>query len=717
MSATCAKGWGSTSWLTQMTIGGHCSGTTYSSRFDCSAKCVWDPAALRAPRCRGQPPPGSRPANATAAAAAGGACAQHLPCATARLDPAAADGPCYCCDLRLDEAAMAANPRVPAAQLWVLLVGQLLFMGWMLYLMHTQLAAAGAVGARVVGPSDFSVWISGIRRKRTGDAPLAHWCGQYGPVVAALNVPSVGDAVRVGARVEELELRLAESAALEGSTSCNPLQWVYRLLTVGSHRSILDRLDAQRLKLAVYERQEAEPTGQGLATFEFAESAAACVAAFDRPPLRRLLDAATFGYTNATPRLHGAVVHVARAPDPSDVIWAHTNCTGAPAFFRRAASWTATTAIMLAGAGVQYGLAVMAERERAGRMQAEYAAGTGAPWAVAAAAAKTRRLRAISVLAGVMVAAVNLGVMAAVRALSWRDRWTTRTSMERWVTLKLSVSLLTNAFAAPVLAAYLSGSLSGWYSRGGLMEAAFFVQCANGVAVPLFHLLGAGDNLRWYLLSHFARTQVRRRGVGGGGGWGALSAARSSHRAPARAAGPPRIGRRCAPSRGGVVFRAHAWRPRPPPQAQLDRLLAPPPFPLAEQHASAVTTVGLALWYMPVLPISPLIALVGLSVSYCANKYCALRRAAAPPNLSGMVTTPVNWLLRLLPLVQLVLMKELYYRVSQPSIQSAALNSCSSTPRLQFPGGAAACGSSSAASWRPPSDPRPCLLPPASPPL
>lgn len=46
-------------------------------------------------------------------------------------------------------------------------------------------------------------------------------------------------------------------------------------------------------------------------------------------------------------------------------------------------------------------------------------------------------------------------------------------------------------------------------------------------------------------------------------------------------------------------------------QAMAVTLLAPPPFLLAEQYASAVTTLGVALCWMPVLPISPFIAALG----------------------------------------------------------------------------------------------------------
>lgn len=55
--------------------------------------------------------------------------------------------------------------------------------------------------------------------------------------------------------------------------------------------------------------------------------------------------------------------------------------------------------------------------------------------------------------------------------------------------------------------------------------------------------------------------------------------------------------------------------PQPPrpllAQAMADSMLEPPPFLLAEQYASALTTLGLALCWMPVLPISPFLAALG----------------------------------------------------------------------------------------------------------
>ena len=120
----CSKGWDTSSWVTGTTAGSRCSSSTYSSSFDCPAVCTWTSATLASnPQCAGLPPPILPPdahnANAT--------CLLHPPCSSATSDPAAPDGPCYCCALQLDSSAAgsasASAGTVPAAQLWVLFPG------------------------------------------------------------------------------------------------------------------------------------------------------------------------------------------------------------------------------------------------------------------------------------------------------------------------------------------------------------------------------------------------------------------------------------------------------------------------------------------------------------------------------------------------------------------------------------------------------------------
>ena len=607
----CFKGYwntGYTTWIIETSVGGHCDYGPYTSVYGCSNKCVWDPLVLQTAQC---------------ASVAGTTylelyrsekvCDLHLPCVPSSSNVTAPDGPCFCCELELEAQPTVKNStdivvlennqeRIDAGRFWMLFLTQLVFMGWLLVLVHFQVKIVQSNGNNVVGPSDFSVWISGIKPSSSADVYLRKWCQQWGPIMAAFNVPSVGEGIRIGRQVEDILVRKEEADADPGHKSWNPILWIFRRFVVGKPAGLDENLEDSRIKLKVHERQETSPTGYALATFRYTDAAAECINTFDTSPLGRACEMLTCGLTSTKPLLHGSAVEVTRAPEPSDMIWEHTQCGSYEVWRRRIISWAITICVIMAGAGIQYGLAAGAERLREERYIADIAAGNGDESSERDASIKTTRIRVVTMLTGIMVVIINFSTMLTVRFLSWYERWTTRSSMERWVLLKLSFSQLINAFAAPLIAAYVTGNKSGWYVRGGLMEAAFFVQCSNALLPPLVHLLGIGDKFKRYLLAPHARTQE-----------------------------------------------------------MLNRMLAPPIFPMAEQHAASVTSIGLAMFYMPVLPISPFISMAGLILSYFTNKWIALRRAAAPPNLNGMVTSSLNFLLRLLPLVQLILMKYLYF--------------------------------------------------------
>jgi len=611
-AATCQKGYSNSvyaSWIIKTSVGGHCDYGPYTSVYGCSSKCVWEPAKLLRGQCAGSPVLG---AGYFASYNSSKTCEMHLPCVPSSQDIMAPDGPCLCCELVVEAPAVRNSTdvvvlennqeRIDAGRFWVLFLTQIVFMGWLLALVHFQVKIVQSNGNNVVGPSDFSVWISGIKPSSSADSYLRKWCQQWGPIMAAFNVPSVGEGIRIGRQVEDILARKEEADADPGHSSWNPFLWIYRRFIVGKPHKLSDKLEDSRIKLKIHEKQERLPTGYALATFRYTDAAAECINTFDTSPLGHACELLTCGLTSTKPLLHGSAVEVVRAPEPSDMIWEHTQCGSYEVWRRRIISWMVTICVIVAGAGIQYGLASGAERLREDRYIADIAAGNGDESSEREAYVKTTRIRVVTIITGIMVVIINFSTMLTVRFLSWYERWTTRSSMERWVLLKLSFSQLINAFAAPLIAAYVTGNKSGWYVRGGLMEAAFFVQCSNALLPPLVHLLGIGDKFKRYLLAPHAKTQK-----------------------------------------------------------MLDRMLAPPIFPMAEQHAASVTSIGLAMFYMPVLPISPFISMLGLILSYFTNKWIALRRAAAPPNLNGMVTSSLNFLLRLLPLVQLILMKYLYF--------------------------------------------------------
>ena len=145
---TCNKGWDTSSWVTGSTAGSRCSSSRYNSPFDCPALCSWSEERLDGSgddggQCAGLPPP-TLPPGATGNAS----CLLYPPCSPGGGGEAAApDGPCYCCDLQLDPAALAdvdgssgsgSTGVVPAGQLWTFFLAQLAFVVWVLFLTRAQ---------------------------------------------------------------------------------------------------------------------------------------------------------------------------------------------------------------------------------------------------------------------------------------------------------------------------------------------------------------------------------------------------------------------------------------------------------------------------------------------------------------------------------------------------------------------------------------------------
>lgn len=89
--------------------------------------------------------------------------------------------------------------------------------------------------------------------------------------------------------------------------------------------------------------------------------------------------------------------------------------------------------------------------------------------------------------------------------------------------------------------------------------------------------------------------------------------------------------------------------------------LHPPAFRMNLRLGQAVTTVGLSILYAPILPLSPLIGLIGTIFQYAVDQYIALRHSSKPRAFQVEALTGTNYILRLLPLAQLILIWGLYF--------------------------------------------------------
>lgn len=131
------------------------------------------------------------------------------------------------------------------------------------------------------------------------------------------------------------------------------------------------------------------------------------------------------------------------------------------------------------------------------------------------------------------------------------------------------------------------------YRRGGFVETAFWIQLGNAFLPSIASVVGMPRMLRLHSLSRAAVTQT-----------------------------------------------------------YADKWTDPEPFSMAYRLALGILTVGLSLLYAPILPISPFIGLVGITVHYAADQYVALRHSLKPRAFDVEALDAVNYVLRLLPLAQ-----------------------------------------------------------------
>lgn len=143
------------------------------------------------------------------------------------------------------------------------------------------------------------------------------------------------------------------------------------------------------------------------------------------------------------------------------------------------------------------------------------------------------------------------------------------------------------------------------YSEGGFVTLGFLIQLTNAVFPSLAFLVRMDDIFNLHFLSHMACTQK-----------------------------------------------------------YVDQFTLPPEFRMNLRMGQAITTVGLAILYAPILPISTFIGLLGILVQYAVDQYMALRHSSRPRAFQVEAFYGANYLLRLLPLIQLFLILVFYFGTS-----------------------------------------------------
>ncbi|GMH32281.1 hypothetical protein BSKO_00115 [Bryopsis sp. KO-2023] len=578
---TCLKPWNTNTFVLDFTIGNYCPQSEFSSRFDCPAKCeVGDRQVANN-------------------------------CSKISFSNTPEEGRVACMLTLIgenDTNEFYGPKSIPNAQLILLLFGQLFFLLWMLMLAKTQSVAADQINASIITAGDYSVMVKGLKLDSIENQHVVEFGRHYGEVANASHIATVGKPIELGLLLDT-QRKYLEELKLQAKfphTGCSGFFSKIYLTMIGGFKYGENAVKAMEAVVNATEKQLTEAqkgnllaTGSAIITFNYEEHAKNMLGDHRRSWLGKMIQTITFGMCMVTdaPRIRGRKIAVSRAPEPTDVWWENTWVSKPDQIRRRLISLTLTIIVMAMGAGFQFLLADIGEKARLKRVEQIREDEFGDM-----ATSNSISLQLIPQMMGIVVVLINLVVSIMVYIMSFYERWQTRSDREKWMVVKLSAFYLTNSFMVPVLVQSLQKSRrASWYSKGGLMEQAFYIQLSNAVLPDLITLLDPMERIM-SILSRFARSQ-----------------------------------------------------------SMMNTMLMPHHFFLAERYAASVKTLGLALFYMPALPISPLIAALGMSISYMTDKYIALRRTQKPHNLTYRVTSAINRLIRLLPLIQMILMWQLYF--------------------------------------------------------
>ena len=201
-------------------------------------------------------------------------------------------------------------------------------------------------------------------------------------------------------------------------------------------------------------------------------------------------------------------------------------------------------------------------------------------------------VRGLSLMSSLGIIAVN-GIIGSLElVLASFEKWHTWSEMERVLIFKLSVAFMLNTCVIPLLAS----SRKNWYVEGGFAEQIFYTQVISALIPPLVSILNPAALCTKLAYKH-AQTQ-----------------------------------------------------------AILDTMLDPPEFSISSNYAEVFKGISMAVIFAPMLPVSPLIGLLGALMQCYTDRWFAFKKAKRPRQLSEQAIGMVYILFRMIPLLQLLMM-------------------------------------------------------------
>ena len=542
----------------------------------------------------------------------GDLCAAHLPCTNSALTSAEE---ATCCVERL--LPKLAEENMPGANLACgLFVSVVVLLLWTAFYHKKQLKNAQRINRNAVTVGDYAVLVQGLGVNQLTRRQVAEFMSHYGEVASVSFTKNVGNLLKAEQDLSEARMKLAELKAWNehgkgGGDGGGRPGASFRAMFLGTTEYSDDavaKAEAKcvRLKESVDQlaRLPVVNNGEAFVTMNYEAHANNAFIDHRRGWGELALDYlfGCCGVVWGAPRLNGRRLTMSVPPEPDDVNWENVNIRGQAWYERSVKAWLVLGAGLGIGAGIQIVFEQLREAARASVMDEEIrAAALGEN-----PSGDDGSIGALTAFSGFMIVAINVSLQYLSKVLTKFQRFHTRTNFEASLTLKIFIVTVVNTAIVPITASRCDRTKSTqgeclWYAPGGLIESAFYLQLFNAFLPDLIAYLDFAGKSRQSMAKH-AKTQD-----------------------------------------------------------MAERALEPTEFILAEKYAATLKTVALAVIYGPVLPISYLIAFFGLCVTYCTDKYIALRRARKPVRMKTMHSLYVVMSMRVLAFTQLFIAFDLWF--------------------------------------------------------
>ena len=495
--------------------------------------------------------------------------------------------------------------------------------------------------AETMTVGDYSVLVRFLDKDATREE-VGNFFTHYGEVANTVLMKNVFKLVECERELCRLRLRRAEMAAQinagndpqKGRAKKKSVfgKFLYgmfilqgKLATEKNLAALDERIERMKEKIREIEKTKVleENTGQAIVTFNYEVSASACVADhisdaeewFVRK-LRKEPDAPKFRGTTA--------IVVERAPEPSDIIWGNMGFNSRSGdednnhngLFRNR---HVHAFFIMSGSLVAFCVAQWyAERWRT-KIRLDILKKTALNGGeVSISDADQNVLQVFKITSALTISLINVILTQIAKGINHYERYKSHSMANTMLLGKLVLVHALNVCAIPILVTPCGKSDGDceWYTSGGLVDQAFYLQLFN-IFTPHIMVLGhfifsPGYFVRKFL-APFAKTQ-----------------------------------------------------------ATMDYLYSPPDFPLAEMYAQCCKTFAMANLYGQALPVGYLLAVAALFTQYWANKYTTLRVSRKPPRLMMSSTYMVSSVIKLTTLANILFGYYVFYRTNTDSTLGTA---------------------------------------------